>query len=125
MTLLTQLRELSKKILHLPNWEYHHHGEPDDEAQFYNWYIMAVQQSGNTVHVCTGESNHAAGELIVELRNHIDKLLDVCEAVKHCGARIQTIGNGFDARNVYVVEPKQMVAIGKALVALDGETNAT
>jgi hypothetical protein len=69
-------------------------------------------------------SSHSQSWVSVEV-HELKALLDVVEAVKYCDANIQTIGKGFDARNVYVVEPKQMVAIGKALVALDGETNGT
>ena len=61
-------------------------------------------------------------ERIKELESRLTAMQAVVDAVKHCGANIQTIGNGFNARNVYVVEREQMDAIGKSLAALDGET---
>ena len=51
--------------------------------------------------------------------------LEVVEAVRYCGARIETIGHGFDARNVYVVDLKLMEKIGDALQKFDKASKTT
>ena len=80
---LSRLRDLLNECKHLPNWEYDHFGG-DDQEQFYNWTISARQESGNTVHICTGESNHAAGKAIALSANMMKDLLSVVYAVHIC-----------------------------------------
>ena len=54
-----------------------------------------------------------------KLEKQLAAALEVVEAVRYCGARIETIGHGFDARNVYVVDLKLMEKIGDALQKFD------
>lgn len=54
-----------------------------------------------------------------KLEKKLAAALEVVEAVRYCGARIETIGHGFDARNVYVVDLKLMEKIGDALQKFD------
>lgn len=51
----------------------------------------------------------------------LERVEKLAYAVKYCAAQIQTIGDGFDAKNVYVVGINEMNRIEEALVQLDSE----
>jgi hypothetical protein len=52
-------------------------------------------------------------------KKELDALREVVESVRHCGAKIETIGSDFETRNAYVIERKYMDNILMALSKLD------
>ena len=63
-------------------------------------------------------------DVLILAKEHLallERVEKLAYAVKYCAAQIQTIGDGFDAKNVYVVGINEMNRIEEALVQLDSE----
>lgn len=69
--------------------------------------------------VTSYDTHYICKKCASKLWDEIFRLRKVVEAVKNCGARIQTIGEGFDAKNVWVIERREMDKIGEALRELE------